>query len=244
MSIKVCTWNSQGYKFGDGTISTLLSMHNIDILCLQECGILSNISFTPFNNIKYGLWSLNRKTAYSVLYYEWGASSNGSRCNMAILINNTIKIQHAFCMKPVTTTLTADCEEEETEAETGEGHLRSGLRGMLHTLIEKDSNKYRIANVHLPSGKPKFARKIGYTFLSMPFMQEEGVIMVGDFNTTPDTWELGSFHNCIVAKNAYSYPSRDKNLDYMITTIFPSSINANVISAPNSDHLPVLFDIP
>lgn len=143
--------------------------------------------------------------------------------------------------------MTGQCREPEetTEKDSGEEVLRKGVRGMLHMLIEVNHKCYRIANVHLPSGRPGFARKIGYLFLSMFFMSKDNAIMVGDFNTTPDSWDFkGKIHNLVVADNFYSYPSLEKDLDYMVTIMNPSSITAKVVEASRSDHLPVVFYVP
>ena len=243
--MNICTWNSQGYKFKDNVINDLIKKNDVDILCLQECGVLSNIHFDNYKNIKVGQWNCDQNTSFAVLYYEWGHHYNTSRCNMAILVKNTIKVCDAICLEVIGGEQPNYKDEEPTEEDAGKHFTRKGIRGMLHTKIELNGMNYRIANVHLPSGNPKFARKIGYTFLSMYFMKSENVIMVGDFNTSPETWEFkDNIHKLVTANNAYTYPSLEKDLDYMVTTMVPSSIHANVVSAPSSDHLPVVFFVP
>ena len=241
--MRICTWNSQGYKFGDNTINTLIKQYQIDILCLQECGQLGNIKkFVKCANIKIGEWYCDTKTIFNVLYYELRCGQAGCRCNMAILVRDTITIYNPVCLEVVTKYDASKSQEEPTENDTGSNNDRKGLRGMLHTEIAVGNSRYRIANVHLPSGVPSFARKIGHTFLNMPFMQWGKVIMVGDFNTSPESWNFNNkVHNLVIANNDYTYPSLSKNLDYMVTTMNPSSIYAKVVSAPFSDHLPVVF---
>lgn len=238
----VCTWNSQGYKFGNGIIQNLLKNEGcyIDILCLQECGYLSNICFTHRkNNVYYGIWKLDKNANYHVLYYPW---RGGNRCSMTILIRETIMIEQFACLTPIASSQYA--YEEQTESDTGEDQDRKGLRGMLHVRLDVSGRKYRVANVHLPSGAPKFARKIGYTFLSMYFMRTDNVIMIGDFNTEPNSWNrniLGNIYK-FCGENNITHYNPPKCLDYMITTII-SEISSKVVYPGDSDHAAVIFEI-
>lgn len=235
----VATWNSQGYKFGDGQIRRLLNDNHIDVLCLQECGILSNISFERRDrdeNVYEGRWE-----EYIVIYYPW---RGGKRCNMAIMVKECINIEQAGCLVPLLPqNFIPDGEEEKTEEdESPENHERKGLRGMLHVqLALQDGRKFRIANVHLPSGRPAFARKIGHFFLSMPFMYSGNVVLLGDFNTFPDSWGNLTHHR--IESSGYStHPETGTELDYMITTI-GAGITSELGEVGQSDHLPVIFKI-
>lgn len=62
----LATWNTQGYPFANNQVAKLLGDENIDVLCLQECGALTNIKFRPLENVFIGKWN-----NYKVIYYKW-----------------------------------------------------------------------------------------------------------------------------------------------------------------------------
>ena len=121
---------------------------------------------------------------------------------------------------------------EQTENGNAENE---GLRGAICVPVDN----FLLLNVHLPSGRPAFARKIFYEILNniggFPNM-----IFVGDFNTTPSSWtSLQSKHLNVVNSNRGTHLGGHE-LDYAITNI----TGLNVINERNgfSDHNVVIFN--
>lgn len=235
------TWNSQGYKFGDNIMHNLLQDHNIDILCLQESGDLSKLPRRGYvenfgNGLFCGIWECNH-TIYNILYYSW---RNNSRCSMAILIKNGIVFQDPRIILPpiVGNEEIKIYPEEKTENDNDEeDNQRKGLRGAICVTIEN----VLILNVHLPSGRPAFARKVFYHILDN-VGGYPNMFCFGDFNTTPTSWtSLRTKYMGIIHSN---YPTHNggHELDYAITNMNFGNIKA-IVESYFSDHYAVIFDI-
>lgn len=233
------TWNSQGYKFGDNIMHNLLQSQNIDILCLQESGDLSSLlgeNVKKFaNGLFCGIWECNHSTSYNILYYSW---RNDSRCSMAILIKNGIVFQNPRIILPPLVE-NEDIEnyiEEKTENDEGDNQ-RKGLRGAICVTIEN----VLLLNVHLPSGRPAFARRVFYYILNS-VGGYPNMFCFGDFNTTPTSWtNLETKYMGIIFSNNPTH-NGGHELDYAITNMNCGSIK-EIVQNCYSDHYAVIFDI-
>ena len=235
------TWNSQGYKFGDNIMHNLLQNHNIDILCLQESGdLLSHLLRENVKNLGNelfcGIWKCNRNTSYNILYYSW---RNNSRCSMAILIRNGIVFQNPRIILPpiVGNEEIKNYPTEKTENDEGDNERKS-VRGAICVNI----NNFLLLNVHLPSGRPSFARKVFYHILNN-VGGYSNIICLGDFNTIPNSWTSSSLRHMNIVNSGYATNSSGNELDYAITNIM--NMNFIKIGSPNlSDHVEVIYSIP
>ena len=92
--MRVATWNMQGASaYGENSfllLNSILNGENIDVMCLQECGCLSDrLDWEPDENpnikhSEYYIPTRSRGVAYHVLHCEWGNSND--RCSLAIII--------------------------------------------------------------------------------------------------------------------------------------------------------------
>lgn len=157
--MRVCTWNSLGDKFDGGYVSQLLSGLDIDVLCLQECG---NLARYFSHETKETDLSLCFKTVYkagrngyTLIYNIWNV---GGRCNMAMLVRDNIQIDNVYRNK---TRILYDGSGEELQDMPCYSE-KSLVREMITVEMTAGGTSYTINNIHLPSGHPQFARKIGY----------------------------------------------------------------------------------
>lgn len=230
--MKICTWNSRGNKFQDCCISTFLTENNIDILCIQECGNIDYLTEKTWRLYKRGNYQANR-TPYHLIYYPWNW---GGRCNLAMLVKAEIEIKDIYVNKAQ---LLYDAQGNELNGyQWGNPHIRN----MLTAELKYNGMEFTVNNVHLPSGCPAFARKVGYRLFCNYFSRSRSnVFTLGDFNTTPDTWILQRPFS-ISAPNHNTHTG-GKILDYMITNDY-KQYNATIYNDNfDSDHYPVWFDI-
>lgn len=233
--MKIISWNCQGLKLSEG-VSALVGNKNPDILTLQECGNLNGTSIEfdsikPVNSLVLGKWR-----DYNVFYYPWRDSS---RCSMATFIKKGLEWKNPYChIDIVSDSDVRSTDAIEDKSEEGDD-LRKGLRAAVCVDVKYEDYNYLICNVHLPSGRPSFARKVGYKYMEIlsycPCM-----IMVGDFNTEPDYWQ--SLKSMLkVVKSRMATHDSGSELDYMITNIH-YRVYASVLDSRGSDHCPVMFE--
>lgn len=233
--MKICTWNSRGDKFKDSHVFSLLTGNDIDVLCLQECGVIDRLMDPPklYHTTKYGEGDYLAKNLYKIIYYVW---KGGGRCNMAMLIKSGITIHNVFTSNAQ---ILYDSDGNEL---SGMSSGNSLTRAMLSVDMTCNGNRLTINNVHLPSGNASFARKVGYRlFCNSHMRRDANIFTLGDFNTEPDTWTLdGSFR---ISAPTQATHTGSKTLDYMISNnnrqYTPTVDNDNY----GSDHYPVFFDI-
>jgi len=231
--MRIVTWNSQGYKFG-GYIGVLIHKLSPDVIVLQECGDIKIISdkWNPIpgtNRLDVCKWRFGSKK-YNVFYYSWRADS---RCSMATLIREDLVYTNPTCLEYTDIgKFEDDSEEYDTE--------RQDLRGTIRIHVNSDGTDFYICNVHLPSGRPSFARKIGYAYIKNSSCLSSNMIMVGDFNTEPDTWKLEMSQRVVACKS--STHNSGHELDYAITNS-TKSMAIEVVKMEGSDHYPVMIDI-
>lgn len=235
----LCTWNSQGYKFGNNIMGTLLKYYNIDVLCLQECGNLIKLAPNQLaNNLYQGNWS-NNNLSYDILYYPW----RGGRCNLAILIKKgNIIINNCFYKSQV---FLYDKYGNEKNVIFDNGtnitNDKQLLRGMLSIEMQvSNSSPFFVNNVHLPSGHPNFARVVGERLFCNYFMLNNKMYTVGDFNNNPQNWDFP--RSLFVRSPKFQTHNAGGIYDYMVTNS-PAFINPIVIPCVSSDHDPVYFEI-
>lgn len=90
---------------------------------------------------------------------------------------------------------------------------RKGLRSMLRVDIKHNDDLISINNVHLPSGQPNFARKVGYAFISnCRYNRPSNFIMIGDMNTLPNSWHVKYSHLIYTPGGVYSYMQENLRL--------------------------------
>ena len=230
--MRICTWNSRGDKFNDNYVRSLLQEKGIDILCLQECGNLAryfneNIKSYDINYYKEHIWY-----EYLLIYHVWNV---GGRCDMAVLVKQNIAISNIYINK-AQILYDNNGEERNNMPLYTEKDL---IRAMM-TIELKDG--YTINNVHLPSGKPAFARKVGYRlFCNYQCRNIANMFTLGDFNTPPNSWILLSPFK-ISHTNINTHTSGNI-YDYMIYTNSQNYVANRHENNYGSDHYPVYFDI-
>lgn len=237
--MKIVSWNCQGLKLSEG-VRALVSSEKPDILTLQECGNLKGTSIkfdsskTELNPLIVGEWQ-----DYLVFYYPW---RNFSRCSMASFVKNDLECKSPYYYIDVLSDpedKRADSTEDKSDKSENSDELRKGLRAALCVEVKDRDHSYLICNIHLLSGQPAFARKVGYKYLDTlsynPFM-----IMIGDFNTEPHQWKSLKSMLRLVNSGVATHESGSE-LDYMITNIH-NRISASVLDSCGSDHCPVMFE--
>ena len=249
LEFKIATWNTQGNAFGEGKMNHLISTFNPDIICLQECGDLYKTSVLFFEcsdgeSVNYGIYQYGEDDIYNVYFYPWRGAS---RCSMAILVKGTFTISGSSLVNypfpsnidesgevDVSETVNSNDDEDNIEK-------RKGLRGMLRVDIKHNDDIISINNVHLPSGCPSFARKVGSAFLNnCRNNRPRNFIMIGDMNTLPNTWNR-EYSRQLSAPRSETHTSGN-TLDYMFTNMFVSFWDADS-GFHSSDHLSVIYEI-
>lgn len=112
---------------------------------------------------------------------------------------------------------------------------------MLRVDIKHKDAIISINNVHLPSGCPSFARKVGSAFINNSrYNRSRNFIMIGDMNTCPNTWNK-EYSRQLSAPGSKTH-ARGNTLDYMFTNMFVSFWEADD-GFHSSDHLAVAYGI-
>lgn len=249
-TIKIATWNTQGNAFAEGKINRLIRIYDPDIICLQECGNLLSrrdmfprfIAKSPINHGTYKSGSFRGKE-FNVFYYPWNGAC---RCSMAIMVKTKFNISNYslvsfFGQREETSYNDNFSETSASHEEENYVKARMGIRSMLRVNIEYMNDEISINNVHLPSGCPSFARKVGYTFIDDCFKRfPRNIIIVGDMNTPPELWRY-PYSLRVSAPNDRTH-SGGNTLDYMITNMH--KLNVKVDDKFNSsDHLAVFYEL-
>lgn len=118
---------------------------------------------------------------------------------------------------------------------------RKGLRSMLRVDIEYNDDVISINNVHLPSGRSSFARKVGYNFIDYCCNNRpNNFIMIGDMNTLPSKWNARYYR---LISNPRSFTHTGNNtLDYMFTNMMVLSKKVDTVFQ-SSDHLVLFYEL-
>lgn len=235
-TITVATWNSQGYKFGDGYVDNILGGYRPDVLCLQECGNLSNFFTDPETYMYRNDMYIGKRGNYSLVYYPW---RGGCRCSMAVMVKDCHRLESATLFEAITGRDDATEPSEKTEADDGECELRKGLRPIMRVRIGAGRSSVTVCNAHLPSGCPAFARKVGYAFLTG--YKPRDFIMAGDMNTVPEDWNLPARLHVTEAGRTYPWDSPSRCYDYCITDIGRPRA-AETYFPGTSDHLAAVYE--
>ena len=250
-TFRIATWNTQGNAFGEGKMNHLISAFNPDIICLQECGNLDGTSVvfqrdSMVGQIRRGTYEHGTRNGikYEVLFYPWRGAS---RCSMAVLVKSTLAISD-YSLVDYNIAYNIDEPDEEDVSETTEGddeedyvEARKCLRSMLRVDIKHNDDIISINNVHLPSGCPSFARKVGSAFLNnCRNNRPRNFIMIGDMNTLPNTWNR-EYSRQLSAPRSETHTSGN-TLDYMFTNMFVSFWDTDS-GFHSSDHLAVAYGI-
>lgn len=250
-TFRIATWNTQGNAFGEGKMNHLISAFNPDIICLQECGNLDGTSVvfqrdSRVGQIRRGTYEHGTRNGikYEVLFYPWRGAS---RCSMAVLVKSTLAISD-YSLVDYNIAYNIDEPDEVDVSETTEGddeedyvEARKCLRSMLRVDIKHNDDIISINNVHLPSGRPGFARKVGSAFINKCCSyRHRYFIMIGDMNTLPNSWD-GQFSRLISAPEDYTHSGKN-TLDYMFTNMQASVLNIDD-GFHSSDHLSVIYEI-
>ena len=250
-TFRIATWNTQGNAFGEGKMNHLISAFNPDIICLQECGNLDGTSVvfqrdSMVGQIRRGTYEHGTRNGikYEVLFYPWRGAS---RSSMAVLVKSTLAISD-YSLVDYNIAYNIDEPDEEDVSETTEGDDEEGyvearkcLRSMLRVDIKHNDDIISINNVHLPSGCPSFARKVGSAFLNnCRNNRPRNFIMIGDMNTLPNTWNR-EYSRQLSAPRSETHTSGN-TLDYMFTNMFVSFWEADS-GFHSSDHLSVIYEI-
>lgn len=232
--IRIGTWNMQGCTI-DGTnlLNTVFGLLNtVDILCLQECGVLQERESWLRVKGYPGLFmaDLNagtesRKRNLRIYHYPYG---DNPRCSMAILVDLDL-----FSQDDIFPILIK-----------GEGNVRPcvGVRCC----------EWGVFCVHAPSGNDAFARKTVYGFIDVIDKNLhdgvfEKVVIAGDFNTSPDQFKLSKGYECCYliddsGKMIPTHPSSDACYDYcIIKGAEPKDAGVMDSTSGLSDHLGVGF---
>lgn len=239
--MKIVTWNCQGYKFGS-EMKSLVNELSPDVITLQECGDIRNISeewyrikgIHPFVRGKWSLKSNSRTIKYNIFYYPW---RNYSRCSMATLVKENLIWKNANCLEAIPSSEKALDKEDGSE----DGDEERRLRATIRINVNFEGDDFYICNVHLPSGRPSFARKVGHVYLDCSSYLSSNMIMVGDFNTEPGTWVFDSKNLRIIDGNRPTHES-GRILDYIITNS-AKSIAIDLPGIVMSDHYPVIVEV-
>ena len=250
-TFRIATWNTQGNAFGEGKMNHLISAFNPDIICLQECGNLDGTSVvfqrdSRVGQIRRGTYQHGTRNGikYEVLFYPWRGAS---RCSMAVLVKSTLAISD-YSLVDYNIAYNTDEHDEVDVSETTEGddeedyvEARKCLRSMLRVDIKHNDDLISINNVHLPSGRPSFARKVGYEFINYCRCNyPRNFIMIGDMNTNPNVWDK-QYSYLISAPRSGTHGGRNI-LDYLFTNMPVSFVDVDDRLC-SSDHLSVIYEI-
>lgn len=249
-TITVATWNTQGNAFADGKINHLIGTYDPDIICLQECGNLaatsvvfpgrpsgSRIICGTFRPDAYG------SIEYNVFYYPW---RGGCRCSMAVMTKSGFRVAGSSLVDFHGNDDGGDADDPVSETTGGrddEGHMeeRTGLRAMMRVNIEHMGDEISINNVHLPAGRPAFARKVGYALIDDCFNKcPRNIVIAGDMNTLPDSWRQPHSRR-ISAPDSLTHECGG-TLDYMFTNMHVLHVDVDD-GFRSSDHLAVLYEM-
>lgn len=249
LEFKIATWNTQGNAFGDGKMNHLIQTFHPDIICLQECGDLYKTSVRFFeysygNTVNYGIFEYKEDDIFNVYFYPW---RDASRCSMAILVKSTFTVSDCS-LEGYDIPCNIEESDEYDVSETVNSNddvdnieKRKGLRSMLRVDIKHKDAIISINNVHLPSGCPGFARKVGSVFINnCRYNRSRNFIMIGDMNTLPNTWNR-EYSRQLSAPRSETHTSGN-TLDYMFTNMFVSFWDADS-GFHSSDHLAVAYGI-
>lgn len=208
-------------------------LDTVDVLCLQECGVLQERkSWLPVQGYP-GLFmtDLNagtesRKRNLRIYHYPYG---DNPRCSMAVLVDLDLFSQEYIF--PILI--------------KGEGNVRPclGVRCC----------EWGVFCVHAPSGYDTYARKTVYGFIDVIDKNLhdgvfEKVVIAGDFNTSPDLFDLSDtgYKCCYLIDDSGNMvptrPSSDACYDYcIIKRAEPKEAGVMDSTSGLSDHLGVGF---
>lgn len=237
--VSVVTWNSQGDK-GTETIELL---NTCDILCVQERGGLPSYSHIE---TKSSLSVYAKDQEWNVVY--WMNGGGNCRCSLAIYYKKNlfelidcVRINPGFAVlespQPEDEDASAGSADDPGEAEDSQS---SRVRPVIGVRLKKkggDGRSFWVYNGHLPAFNPKFARKIGYYFLTQ---LKRPYIWAADFNTPPDSWGIW-VKTYIVASHEPTHKQGGyltTELDYFISYMWTTSVEVYDKDL-NSDHMPV-----
>ncbi|MWV42643.1 endonuclease [Paenibacillus sp. HJL G12] len=124
-------------------------------------------------------------------------------------------------------------------------------RGVLHAVVNMRGIQVNVYNAHL--GLDVASRTVQAQELNDLASTIHGPkILMGDFNTEPDSSELqmlldsGLFVNSFQGiENAFTFPADDpsEKIDYILTSPGVQYSNQRVIASEASDHLPIAVDL-
>ena len=255
--MRIVTWNTQGNFKSQGKLSNILRF-DPDIIWLQECGDIFSVLGYDFerkrSSLYYKICSLGtqaRPKHYHVYYYSW---RNASRCSMATLVKAEYNVEKVCLHYYDYSDYYADrrwlpddiydfFSEEGYDAPVYDSTGRRGLRAMLQVIVDLDGSDrdyISINNVHLPSGRPRYAMKVAKSFFRKCRHRNSYVIMIGDMNIPASMWE-----NQAIPYRQYSTREathqKGYRLDYLFTDLAtPSTIESSRYFC-QSDHLAVKY---
>lgn len=249
-TITLVTWNTQGNAFADGKINHLINTYHPDIICLQECGNLDGTRVVfqdgySAGRIRRGTYEHGIRSGikYNVFFYPWGRIG---RCSMAVMVNSQFNVSDYSLISLYFQKEDDSYEDiisETTDMRGDEDYVeeRKGLRSMLRVNIRHEDDDISINNVHLPSGRPSFARKVGYEFIDDCFNNcSRNIIIIGDMNTLPDSWRY-PYSLRVTAPTIYTHTC-GKILDYMFTNMSKLYVEVDD-DFHSSDHLAVFYEL-
>lgn len=248
-TITLVTWNTQGNAFAEGKINHLINTYHPDIICLQECGNIwgTSVKFSNCidNQINRGTFTYDEYEGpeYSVFYYPWNGAC---RCSMAVMVNSKFNVSDYSLISLYFQKEDDSYEDiisETTDMRGDEDYVeeRKGLRSMLRVNIRHEDDDISINNVHLPSGRSSFARKVGYEFIDDCFNNcSRNIIIIGDMNTLPDSWRY-PYSLRVTAPTIYTHTC-GKILDYMFTNMSKLYVEVDD-DFHSSDHLAVFYEL-
>lgn len=255
--MRIVTWNTQGNLMANGKLHSILSF-NPDVICLQECGDIVSVLGGGFerkrSSLYYKLCSLRsafRQENYHVYYYSW---RNASRCSMATLVKEGYNVEKV-CLKYYDySDYYADrrwlpneiydfFSEEGYDAPLYDSTGRRGLRAMLQTIIDFGGNGQdyiSINNVHLPSGRPRYAMRVAKSFFRKCRHRNSSVIIIGDMNIPAYMWEGQTIPYRQYSTHGATH-QKGGNLDYLFTDLDCPSMIQSSRYYYQSDHLAVNY---
>lgn len=232
--INIGTWNMQGCSMnGTNLLNTVCGLLNtVDVLCLQECGNLQERkTWIPVQDYP-GLFEVDlnagtesRKRNLRAYHYPYG---DNPRCSMAILVDLDV-----FSQEDIYPILI-----------NGAGDVRP--------CVGVHCCEWGVFCVHAPSSNDAFARKTVYGFINVIDKDLhdgvfEKVVIAGDFNTSPERFELTNGYECYYlvdgsGKMIPTHPSSNACYDYFITkNAKPTEAGIMDSTSGLSDHLGVGF---
>ena len=228
---RIATWNTQGNSFAEGKLASLVKKNAPDVICLQECGTLSNLTCQHFcqsdddsesdescEELTISFGTHSRKVDYKVFFYPWGYSNK--RCSLATLVKSSVLVKGQSIVQ-----LT----------------YKSGIRNLLRVIIcDQHYKSIIIDNAHLPAHCSNQAKTLVKERLSWP-MKDCNFIFIGDMNVPIYEWERENLKFGPYGPTTETQ-KMGNTLDYIFTDLKVVSINADECYH-GSDHLAVSYEI-